>query len=116
MRNPTLVRSARVMRTGMTPAERHLWQALRGDALGVTFRRQHPIPPYVADFACLALRIVVEVDGGDHGGREDASRDAAMREDGWRVLRYWNNEVFANRDGVVEDIARAVAELRLLRP
>jgi very-short-patch-repair endonuclease len=103
------------MRNALTPAERHLWQALRGDALGVTFRRQHPVPPYIADFACIALKLVVEVDGSDHGGRADAHRDAAMRDDGWHMLRYWNNEVLAKRDGVVEDIVRVIAELRRLR-
>jgi very-short-patch-repair endonuclease len=100
------------MRNALTPPERHLWQSLRNDALGVTFRRQHPIAPYVADFACIALKLVVEVDGADHGGTVDAMRDAAMRDGGWRVLRYWNNDVLANRDGVVEDIARVIAELR----
>lgn len=70
------------MRIALTRAERYLWQALRSDALGVTFRRQHPIPPYIVDFACIALRLVVEVDGGDHGGRPDVNRDKAMRQSG----------------------------------
>jgi primosomal protein N' (replication factor Y) len=112
MRNPTLVRSARQMRVAPTPAERHLWQALRGDALGVTFRRQHPIPPYIADFACVALKLIVEVDGADHDESSDAFRDDALRQGGWRVLRYRNNDVLANRVGVIEDIARLVVELK----
>ncbi len=115
MRNPTLVRSARVMRTSLTPAERHLWQALRSDALGVTFRRQHPIPPDIADFACTALKLVVEVDGADHGTLRDVRRDEAMRQSGWQVLRYWNNDVLANRHRVLEDILRVVLGLQAKR-
>jgi primosomal protein N' (replication factor Y) len=83
--------------------------------MGVRFRRQHPIPPYFADFACVKLKLVIEVDGGQHGGAADAARDAAMAVQGWRVLRYWNNVVLANPDGVAADIQRVVAGLMATR-
>jgi very-short-patch-repair endonuclease len=91
--------TARRLRVEPTQAERVLWRALRHDALGVRFRRQHPISPYFADFACPSARLVVEVDGGQHGGRDDAVRDAAMRAAGWRVLRFWNIDVLENTEG-----------------
>jgi very-short-patch-repair endonuclease len=103
---------ARRLRRDPTDAERALWHALRRNALGVGFRRQHPIPPYVADFACVEARIVVEVDGGQHGGPRDATRDAAMHAAGWRVLRFWNDEVLRNRAGVVTRIQDALAGRR----
>jgi primosomal protein N' (replication factor Y) len=104
------------MRRAPTPAERHLWQALRSGALGVTFRRQHPVPPYIADLACVALKLIIEVDGADHDPSSDAFRDESLRQSGWRVLRYRNNAVLANRDGVVADIARVIVALQAQRP
>jgi primosomal protein N' (replication factor Y) len=112
MRNHGLRDRARTLRGDMTPAERTLWRAIRLDALGVTFRRQHAIRPYIADFACVELRLVVEVDGGQHGDARDAERDATMRDAGWIVLRFWNNEVTENRDGVLQRIGEAIAERR----
>jgi len=110
MRSPKLMKTARMLRRDATEAERKLWRAIRGDAVGARFRRQHPIPPYVADFACIEARLVVEIDGGQHGGERDVTRDAVMTTAGWRVQRYWNNEVMANFDGVVQDIARILRE------
>jgi primosomal protein N' (replication factor Y) len=105
------VRRARTLRRTMTDAERALWRLLRSRSLAdAKFRRQHPIPPYVADFACRAARLVVEVDGGQHGGARDAARDAALRRAGWRVLRVWNTEVLANPDGVLAVIAAALRD------
>jgi very-short-patch-repair endonuclease len=110
MRDPGPRDIARRLRRDATRAERVLWRHLRGDALGVTFRRQHPVPPYVADFACLEARLIVEVDGGQHGGARDAIRDSALQAAGWRVLRYWNNDVLTHGEGVVEEIARVARE------
>jgi primosomal protein N' (replication factor Y) len=100
---------ARALRRSLTEEERRLWYALRRNAQGAHVRRQHPIPPFVADFACITARIVIEVDGGQHGDARDAARDAALHAAGWKVLRYWNNEVRGNLDGVVQDILRNIA-------
>ena len=100
---------ARNLRRNMTEAERVLWRELRRDGLGWRFRRQFPIPPYIADFACLEARLVVEADGGQHNRPGDHDRrDADLRAQGWRVLRFWNNEIFANRPGVLQTIAEAL--------
>ena len=102
---------ARGLRQGMTPAEVVLWVGLRDEALGVRFRRQHPVPPYTLDFACVALRLAVEVDGETHAGG-DAGRDGVLAGLGWRVLRFWNDEVLGNREGVLVRIVDAIAEMR----
>jgi very-short-patch-repair endonuclease len=101
---------ARDLRRRMTPAEVVLWRGLRGEALGVRFRRQHPVPPYTLDFACVALRLAVEVDGDTHAGG-DGRRDAALRGLGWRVVRVTNAEVLGNLAGVLERIAEVVGEV-----
>jgi very-short-patch-repair endonuclease len=108
--NPNLRDAARRLRRDATEAERRLWRALRGGALGVAFRRQHLIGGAIADFACVEAMLVVEVDGGQHGGTADAERDERMRAAGWRVVRYWNNDVMEKLEGVVADIERAVRE------
>jgi very-short-patch-repair endonuclease len=108
---PEIHATARRLRRDATEAEKALWAMLRDDALGVRFRRQHPIPPHFADFACVLLKLVIEVDGGRHGGAADAVRDATLAARGWRMLRYWNNDVLSNRDGVATDIRRVVVEL-----
>ncbi|MFO1049745.1 MAG: urease accessory protein UreE [Geminicoccaceae bacterium] len=99
---------ARQLRREPTEAENRLWSILRARQLeGAHFRRQHPIPPYVADFACVAAKLVVEVDGGQHGS-VDAARDAYMARHGWRVLRFWNNEVLESSEGVAQRIAESL--------
>ncbi|TMJ61204.1 MAG: endonuclease domain-containing protein, partial [Alphaproteobacteria bacterium] len=100
---------ARNLRRNMTDAERVLWRELRRNGLGWRFRRQFPIPPYIVDFACLEARLVIEADGGQHNrpGEHDP-RDADLRAQGWRVLRFWNNEILENRGGVLERIAEAL--------
>ncbi len=74
------------------------------------FRRQVHIGPYIADFACHASKLIVEVDGGQHADNvaEDQQRTLRFEADGYRVLRYWNNDVLANVDGVLADIQRAM--------
>jgi BirA family biotin operon repressor/biotin-[acetyl-CoA-carboxylase] ligase len=94
----------------MSDAERLVWSRLRYQALGVKFRRQHPIGPYLADFACVPKRIVVELDGSQHRGSVyDRARDAYMRERGWTVLRFWAWDVVSNLEGTINAIADAVA-------
>jgi very-short-patch-repair endonuclease len=99
------------LRRHMPHAEVILWSRLRRKALpGFRFRRQHPIDPYIADFACPLSRLVVEVDGDTHStGREvahDRRRDAYMKSRGWRVFRVNNLDIYNNLDMVFEDICR----------
>jgi very-short-patch-repair endonuclease len=99
----------------MTDAERLLWSKLRRDQiLGMPFRKQVPIGSYVVDFACLPIKLVIEVDGGQHSENkaQDDARTAWLGSQGYRVLRFWNNEVLANIDGVSEEITRVVAKLK----
>jgi very-short-patch-repair endonuclease len=103
---------ARRLRTNATDAERILWRALRSEQLPARFRRQHSLGPYVLDSACVAERLAVEVDGGQHNGSaHDAVRDAWLSSNGWRVLRFWNNDVMNNMDGVLMTICEALAAL-----
>ena len=102
-------RRAQALRRGQTDVERILWAALRGRQMAFKFRRQHPIPPFTVDFACIEARLVVEVGGGQHGGEADAARDAALAAAGWLVRRYWNANITGNLDGVLADIVAQVA-------
>jgi primosomal protein N' (replication factor Y) len=99
-------RNARNLRMNMTDAEMRLWKILRDRNLdGLKFRRQRPVGPFIADFACVEERLIVEVDGGQHNGSaSDARRTAWLQSRGWRVLRFWNDEVLRNVDGVCEQI------------
>jgi very-short-patch-repair endonuclease len=101
--------TARRLRANATGVEGRLWQYLkRSPMLGTPFRRQVPIGPYIADFACMAARLVIEVDGSQHGARAEASRDAErtrrLEHEGYRVIRFWNNEVTENINSVLETI------------
>lgn len=103
---------ARELRASMTDAERRLWSCLRMRQLdGCRFRRQVPIGPYIADFACLSARLVVEVDGGQHAGAGgDLDRDAFLKARGFSVVRFWNNEVLEQPEAVCEVILRRLGE------
>ena len=102
--------NARDLRSRLTEAESLLWQQLRGRRFqGFKFRRQHPIGPYIVDFAAMRHRLVVEADGGQHNGdARDARRDAWLAGQGYRVLRFWNHEVLQNTELVLEEIWRAL--------
>jgi very-short-patch-repair endonuclease len=111
--HPTTTSRARSLRSGMTDVERLLWQAIRGKRVHAhRFRRQHPIGPYIADFACIEQRIVVELDGGQHQDQrvQDDQRTAYLQAQGWHVLRFWNNEVLNNLDGVLSTIAEHLTD------
>lgn len=100
---------AQKLRRNMTDADQRLWYRLRAGQLGWRFRRQHPIPPYYADCACIEARLVVEADGGQHNRPGNhAARDAFLRRRGWRVLRFWNNDIFENSEGVLMAIIEAL--------
>ena len=91
------------LRREMTDAERALWSKLRNRRLdGFKFRSQWTLGQCVADFCCLEARLVVEVDGGQHSEKRDARRTAGLEAQGFRVIRFWNNDVLTNIDGVLE--------------
>ena len=101
---------ARGLRRDSTDAERLLWRRLRDRQLGgFKFRRQATLGPYVADFLCVEARLVVEADGGQHTAEADAKRSAFLEAKGLRVLRFWNNEILENPEGVLETILAAAA-------
>lgn len=103
---------AKKLRGNMTDAERRLWYRLRAHRFnGSKFKRQVPIGPYVVDFACLHQKIIIEVDGGQHSdSASDVRRDQWLEQQGFRVLRFWNNDVLRNTDGVLTVIASVLAD------
>ena len=102
--------NARALRSGMTDSERKLWSRLRLEQLGVKFRRQHPLGNYIADFACLAPKLIVELDGSQHAEQAayDARREAFFRERGFRVVRFATDEPLKNIDGVLTVIVEQI--------
>ena len=110
------VRIERGLRSRQTDAERKLWFAVRDRRLsGFKFVRQNEITeaigPFIVDFVCRDKRLVVEVDGGQHAdSAEDAARDAFLAGEGYRVIRFWNNDVLTNRDGVLTVILEALLQ------
>ena len=109
---------ARSLRQEMTDGERRLWLRLRGEQLGFKFRRQHSLGAYVADFACLAPRLIVEVDGSQHAQQQgyDARRDAFFRQHGFDVMRFPANLPFSDLQSMVEAIYNRLTELAALAP
>ena len=101
---------AKVLRSNMTDAERRLWYRLRAHRLeGIKFKRQVPIGLYVADFACMERKLLVEVDGGQHAeSASDVARTKWLEDRGFRILRFWNNEVLNETNAVLEIILAAV--------
>ena len=97
---------AKRLRADLTTPERKLWNAIRANRIGVKFQRQVVLPPYIVDFAARSERLVVEVDGDTHAGREayDAVRTEGLEARGYRVLRFTNSDVMANLEGVVRAI------------
>ncbi len=106
---------ARGLRRGATDAERMLWAALRESLPGARFRRQVPLGPYCADFVSHGAKLVIEVDGGGHArpdAREhDAERTRFLNSEGYRVLRFWNNQVLENLDGVLAVVKNSLSPL-----
>jgi len=112
---PEKRRFARTLRRDMTEAEARLWHELRDRKLdGIKFRRQVPVGSYVADFLCAEALLIVEVDGSQHGDSEhDRMRATALRERGFRVLRFWNDEVLRELDSVCDTIIAYVRDTSL---
>ncbi len=106
------VAKARSLRGRMTDAERKLWYLLRDRRFsGAKFRRQVPLGAYVADFLSFERQVVIEVDGGQHSGRaSDVARDTWFRSQGFTVVRFWNNDVLTNLDGVAARLLEIIAE------
>jgi very-short-patch-repair endonuclease len=103
---------ARQLRQRSTDAERRMWSALRNRRLmRYRFRRQHPLGDFIVDFACTEFQLAIEVDGGQHSDNAvDTSRTAWLQSQGWKVLRFWNNDVLSNTNGVIETILRALED------
>jgi len=108
-------RRARRLRADSTDVEWKLWAVLRGRGLsGFKFRRQVPIDRYFADFACVEAKLVIELDGGQHADQidYDDNRTRVLEQAGWHVMRFWNNDVIENLDGVADTI---LIELEMIR-
>jgi len=111
-----LTHLAKGLRKRSTDAEKLLWSDLRaGRCEGMKFRRQHPVGQYIVDFVCLERKLIIELDGGQHAlpdeARKDRQRDAWLEKEGYTVVRFWDNEVLMNRNGILDAIRE-----RLNRP
>ncbi|HEV8695680.1 MAG TPA: DUF559 domain-containing protein [Lysobacter sp.] len=106
MREGAKQQRAKELRRAMTDAELKLWRHLRDRrTLGWKFRRQHPIGPFIVDFVCLEIGVIVEADGGQHGETDrDACRDCYLSDRGFHVLRFWNHEILCETDVVLDRI------------
>ncbi|MDQ0140286.1 endonuclease domain-containing protein [Cupriavidus necator] len=103
---------ARLLRVRLTEAEQRPWYLLRDRRfMGLKFRRQHQVDPFIADFVCIDARLVIEADGGQHSDASDAARDARFRRQGFHVLRFWNPEVLGQTEAVLEQIRQYVLDL-----
>ena len=109
-----LTSNAKALRNNATDVELVLWQHLRRSKLeGVKFRRQQPIEDYIVDFVSFSPKLVIELDGSQHFDKQDydQARDDCLRKNGFKVLRFWNNDIFENIEGVLEVIRRQCLEL-----
>lgn len=95
---------ARKLRNNPTEAEKKLWQALKESNLGTKFRRQYPIGPYFADIVCKEKMVVIEIDGGQHNPLSDKNRTDYIEAKNYRIIRFWNNDVLGNIEGVMTQI------------
>jgi len=107
------VTRAREQRQNLSDTERRLWYNLRDRRfLGYKFRRQVPVGPFIADFACKSARLIVETDGDSHGFDHQQERDVRrtlwLNQNGWRVLRFWNSELASDMNNVLERILNAL--------
>ncbi len=101
--NPKTRTRAIELRKELTPAERKLWSRIRNDQLGVNFRRQHAISNFIPDFACIEKKLIIELDGSQHLEQEeyDKERTKYLETQGYKVIRFWNNDVMHNIEGVI---------------
>jgi very-short-patch-repair endonuclease len=108
--NPKTRTHAIELRKESTPAERKLWAVIRNDQLGVNFRRQHAVGNYIPDFVCIEKKLIIELDGSQHLEQEeyDNERTKYLESLGYKVIRFWNNDVTNNIDGVILAIIYAM--------
>ena len=107
---PKIMHQAGELRKELTPAERKLWAYLRGDKLGVNFRRQHAVGNYIPDFCSPKAKLIIELDGSQHLEQEeyDKERTEYLESQGYKVIRFWNNDVMNNLEGVILAIIYAL--------
>ncbi len=98
---------ARDLRQSQTEAEKVIWNQLKAKRfLGLKFKRQHPIGPYFPDFVCLEQKLVIEIDGGQHcENKNDIARTKFLEKEGYTVIRFWNNDVLSNIDGLLSSLS-----------
>ena len=108
--NPKTRTHAIELRKEPTPAERKLWALIRNDQLGVNFRRQHAVGNYIPDFVCIQKKLIIELDGSQHLEQEeyDMERTKYLESQGYQVIRFWNNDVMNNIEGVILTIMYAL--------
>jgi very-short-patch-repair endonuclease len=113
--NPKTKHQAIQLRKESTPAEHKLWSRLRNDRLGVTFRRQHAIGNYIPDFCSPKAKLIIELDGGQHLEQEeyDIERTKYLEAQGYKVIRFWNNDVMKNIDSVILAIIQAIEDQKI---
>ncbi len=116
---PKQINFARELRQNQTDAEKALWAKLRTKQIsGVKFRRQQPIGPYIADFVSFEKKLIIEVDGGQHNENEnhesDETRSKWLKSQGFQIIRFWNNDVLKNMEGVLESINEVVSEKMII--
>lgn len=119
--DPQLLEFAKTMRSNATDAEHLMWQLIRAKRfMNLKFRRQHVIAPYIVDFCCHELGLVIELDGSQHGTDDaikyDAERTRFLEALDLKVIRYWNHEVLGRTDVVLEDLWRRCSELKQTSP
>jgi very-short-patch-repair endonuclease len=104
-----LLRRAKAIRSAPTDAEQRLWTILRAKRLsGYKFKRQQPVGSFIVDFVSIRHRLIIEADGGQHSSEVDAGRDAYLKAQGYRILRFWNNDILTNEEGVALTIHNAL--------
>jgi very-short-patch-repair endonuclease len=110
--NPKTKHQAIQLRKKSTPAERKLWSRIRDDQLGVTFRRQHAVGNYIPDFCSPEAKLIIELDGSQHLEQEeyDEERTKYLESLGYKVIRFWNNDVMNNIEGVILAIIYAMED------
>ena len=108
----TFTHLAKNLRKNQTDAEQVLWLQLRNRRLlNYKFRRQFPIEPYIADFVCLELKLIVELDGSQHSEKTDRDRTLFLCKRGFKVIRFWNNDLFTNLEAVLEKVRLIIEEI-----